>query len=61
MPDRPFPTVTCAGCMGDISVSDAYRDEQAENYFCDRVCFDEWAAGNIEQVAEHYWRLNIDY
>lgn len=53
--------MNCAQCRGIISAEDALYDEHAENYFCDRDCFNEWTDGNFSEVSEYYFRHNVGY
>jgi hypothetical protein len=54
------PFAYCAECNvtifeGRRAIYDDYRDQ----YFCDRRCFDEWAAGNAELIQRFYERMNV--
>ena len=49
---------TCAECGAGITWDDALYDEHAENYFCDRPCFEEWA-DHTQKPIEYYVRHNV--
>ena len=57
MPRRNQSGVACAIC-GAALHSEALFDEHTENYFCDRLCFDEWA-DHTQKHLEYYAKYNL--
>ena len=51
-------TKTCAECGAGIAWEGAIFDEHTENYFCDRLCFDEWA-DHTQKHLEYYAKYNL--
>jgi phenylalanyl-tRNA synthetase beta subunit len=52
--------ISCASC--DRPISDARPrqvDERTDATFCDRRCFDDWAAANAADIAAYYYELNV--
>ncbi|WP_067728846.1 hypothetical protein [Oceanobacillus damuensis] len=51
--------VTCELCDGNVRLDDALFDEQAELYFCDLGCFEEWADENFDEIVKQYRQLHL--
>jgi len=51
--------VSCVTCGAQLSEEDALFDERNEHWFCDKMCFYEWADDNFETVADYYFATNI--
>jgi len=50
--------VVCAVCGTDINAPDAMYDERREEFLCDRSCFEDNIAKNLEDISEWYFRMN---
>ncbi|MFC2946780.1 hypothetical protein [Virgibacillus sediminis] len=52
--------VTCEMCDAKkTSLDDALFDEQAEVYFCDKGCFEDWADDYFHDIVEQYKELHV--
>lgn len=55
---RPFDY--CAQCHSVIYEGRrAVYDDQSENFFCGRKCFDDWFEDNYESIKQWYKRRNV--
>lgn len=52
-------TVTCSNCNHDLPVDEAVIDENEGSYFCDEICFRDWASDNMAIVVDYYIGLNV--
>ncbi|MFC2947630.1 hypothetical protein [Virgibacillus sediminis] len=51
--------ITCEICDAQTSLDDALFDEQAEVYFCDNGCFEDWADDNFHDIVEQYREMHV--
>lgn len=51
--------VTCGLCLGSINYDHALFDEQAEIYFCDLGCFEDWADDHFDDIVKQYRELHV--
>jgi len=53
-------TVECDQCCKEVASNEAHYDESLGNFFCDFLCFYEWADRNSDVVADYYYEMNIE-
>lgn len=51
----------CENCGFKQNISHMIFDENEETFFCDRDCFDDWAAHNGDIIEDFYYRINCIY
>ncbi|OZU89066.1 hypothetical protein CIL03_08605 [Virgibacillus indicus] len=51
--------ISCGLCLSSIDCDDALFDEQAEVYFCDLGCFEDWADDHFEDILTQYKELHL--
>ncbi|ALX47764.1 hypothetical protein AOX59_03565 [Lentibacillus amyloliquefaciens] len=51
--------VRCGNCGGFLNRDDTLFDEQAEVFFCDNDCLDEWADDHFDDIMKQYKRMHI--
>lgn len=55
------PRALCAYCGAKGQAPDMLYDERAEQYVCDRGCFEIWADKHFDIICEYYYRHNVGY
>ena len=55
------PRALCANCGAEGQAPEMLYDERAEQYVCDRGCFENWADDHFDIVCEYYYRHNVGY
>lgn len=57
--ESDIDTVYCENCGIDNPVNEVALDDYKGSYFCDELCFDDWASDNQDIVTKHYKELNL--
>lgn len=51
--------VHCANCQRQLATDKPYVvDERTDDVYCNKACFNDWAADNAAEIIAYYARLN---